>query len=89
MLLDGAGQGDGDAGVVAEALPASGGLVYGEWLAFGEDGSVGVLRDVLGEEDDVVLPFGVLVDPEAPAFVGDEGSVLGVRFLCSLGFGGF
>ncbi len=39
------------------------------------ENSVGVAGDLVGEEDGVVLPLGVLVDPEVPAFVGDQGSV--------------
>ena len=52
------------------------------------ENSVSVAGDLVGEEDGVVLPLGVLVDPEVPAFVGDQGAVLRVGCFRGLGLGG-
>jgi len=69
-------------------LPATGWRVDGQGIAFGENRSVGGDGDVFWEEDVVVGPGGVVVDPEMPAVVGNEGAVFGVGDGCSSGFGG-
>ena len=43
---------------------------------------------VLGQEEVVVLPRGLVVDPEMPAVVGDERAVLGVGDGCCGGLSG-
>jgi len=58
-------------GLWSQDLPATGGRVDGKGLALGVNRAVGVLEDVFGEEDGIVLPLRMLVDPEAPALVGD------------------
>jgi hypothetical protein len=63
---------------MVEELPAAGGLVDGEGGAFAVEYAFGVLRDVFGEEERVVLPLGLFVDPETPVVVGNEGAVFGV-----------
>ncbi len=77
VLLDGGGEGDVDAIVGAEESPAAGGFVDGEGFGFAAEDAV-LPGDVFGEEEFVVLPFGLLVDPETPVVVGDEGAVFGV-----------
>ena len=66
-----------------ECGPAAGGCVDGQRLAFAAELAVDP-ADVFGQEDVVVLPLGFVVDPETPAFVGDERAVFGVRQLCGL-----
>jgi hypothetical protein len=78
VLLDRGGEGDVDAGEVIEGLPASRGLVDRERGALAVEDAVRVDGDAFGEEERVVLPFGLLVDPETPVVVGDEGAVFGV-----------
>jgi hypothetical protein len=91
VLLDGSGKCDVDAGEVIEEVPAAAGLVDGEGRAFAVEDAFGVDGDVFGEEERVVLPLGVFIDPETPVVVGDEGAVFGVGdfgFCGGLGWGG-
>jgi hypothetical protein len=64
-----------------EDVPASGGRVDGKCGKIAGTGGA----YVLGEIDWVVLPLGVPVGPEGPAFVWDESAVFGprcVRCVC-------
>ncbi len=77
VLLDGSGEGDVDAGEVVEETPAAGGFVDREGFRFAAEDAV-LPGDVFGQEEFVVLPLGLFIDPETPVVVGDEGSVFGV-----------
>ncbi len=83
VLLDGGGECDLEAGGWRERSPAAGGRVDGQRLVFAAELAVNP-RNVFRKEDVVVLPFGFVVDPETPVFVGNERSVFGVPQLCGL-----